>query len=48
MLTGNKIPFINENQNLKNAIKIISNKKLGVLIVTNKRKKSLALLQMEI
>ncbi len=39
MLTGNKIPFINENQNLKNAIKIISNKKLGVLIVTNKRKK---------
>ena len=33
MLKGKKIPFINENQILKNAIKIISNKKLGVLIV---------------
>ena len=36
MITGNKIPFINENQKMKNAFKIITNKKLGVLIVKNK------------
>ena len=35
MLTGNKIPFINENLKMKNALKIISNKKLGILIVRN-------------
>ena len=33
MLTGNKIPFINENSLMKQALKIISNKGLGVLIV---------------
>ena len=37
MSTGKKIPFINENLNMKNAIKIISNKKLGVLIVKNSK-----------
>ena len=36
MITGNKIPFINENQKMKDALKIITNKKLGVLIVKNK------------
>ena len=36
MVTGSKIPFINENQKMKNALKIITNKKLGVLIVKNK------------
>ncbi len=35
MLTKNKIPFINENQNIKKAIKIINLKKLGFLVVTN-------------
>jgi arabinose-5-phosphate isomerase len=30
MLTGNKIPFVKENLNMKSAIKILSNKKLGV------------------
>ena len=29
MLTKNKIPFINENQKMKNALKIINSKKLG-------------------
>jgi len=36
MLTKNKIPFINENQDMKIALKIITNKKLGMLIVRNK------------
>ena len=33
MLTGTKIPFVNEKLNMKSAIKILSNKKLGILIV---------------
>ena len=37
MLTKNNIPFINENSNMKNALKVITNKKLGTLIVTNKK-----------
>ena len=35
MSTGKKIPFIKENLNMRSAIKIISDKKLGVLIVKN-------------
>ena len=38
MLTKNKIPFVNENTNMKKALKIISNKKLGILIAQNKKK----------
>ena len=38
MVTGNKIPFINENSNMKKALKLISDKKLGVLIVVDKYK----------
>jgi len=37
MLTKEKIPFVNENENLKNTIKIINQKKLGVVIVKNKK-----------
>ena len=37
MLTKNNIPFINENSNMKKALKIITNKKLGTLIVTDKK-----------
>ena len=37
MLTGGKIPFVNENLKMKKAIKILSDKKLGVLIVRNKK-----------
>ncbi len=40
MLTGNKIPFVNENKKMKQALKIISSKKLGVLIVRNSNKKT--------
>ena len=46
MLTGNKIPFVNENLDMKNALKILSNKKLGVLVAQNKKKKLQGLLQM--
>tara|TARA_B100001063_G_scaffold48243_1_gene42084 strand:- start:261 stop:1232 length:972 start_codon:yes stop_codon:yes gene_type:complete len=37
MLTKNNIPFINENSNMKNALKIITDKKLGTLIVRDKK-----------
>ena len=37
MLTKNKIPFINENQIMKKALKIINLKRLGFLVVTNKQ-----------
>ena len=36
MLTGEKIPFVNENLKMKNALKILNKKKLGILIVQNK------------
>jgi arabinose-5-phosphate isomerase len=35
MLTKNKIPFINEDQTMKKALKIINLKGLGFLVVTN-------------
>ena len=38
MLTGNKIPFVNENIKMNIALKILSKKKLGILVVRNKRK----------
>jgi len=37
MLTENKIPFINEKSNMKEALKIITQKKLGTLIVKNNK-----------
>ena len=40
MITGKKIPFVNENLKMSRALKILSEKKLGVLIVRNKRKKT--------
>lgn len=40
MFIKNEIPFINENENLKKAIKIINLKKLGVLIARNKEGKT--------
>jgi len=39
MITGKKIPFVNENIKMKKAFKILSEKKLGILIVRNKNKK---------
>ena len=38
MITGNKIPFVNESLNMRKALQIISNKKLGTLIVQNNKK----------
>jgi len=38
MITGNKIPFVNETLNMKKALHIISSKKLGTLIVQNNKK----------
>ncbi len=38
MLTKNKIPFINENMSMTKALKIMTEKKLGTLIVRNKKK----------
>ena len=35
MLTKGKIPFVNENELMKNALKILNLKKLGFLVVVN-------------
>jgi arabinose-5-phosphate isomerase len=40
MIVGKKIPFVNENLNMKKALDVLSKKKLGVLIVINKQKKT--------
>jgi len=40
MLTGKNIPFVNENLKMKKALKILSNKKLGILIVIDKKLKT--------
>tara|TARA_Y100000590_G_scaffold249602_1_gene280413 strand:+ start:5475 stop:6455 length:981 start_codon:yes stop_codon:yes gene_type:complete len=37
MITGKKIPFVSEKINMKNALKIITEKGLGVLIIRNNR-----------
>ena len=38
MIIGNKIPFVSESLKMKKALQIISNKKLGTLIVQNNKK----------
>jgi len=40
MLVGDKIPFVDENISMKKALKVISMKKLGTLIVINKKKQT--------
>ena len=40
MLTGNKIPFINENLNMKKGLQILSRKKLGFLLIQDKYKRT--------
>jgi arabinose-5-phosphate isomerase len=35
MSTKNKIPFVNENEIMKNALKILNSKKLGFLVIIN-------------
>jgi arabinose-5-phosphate isomerase len=38
MLTGEKIPFVSENFDMSKALTILDNKKLGLLIIQNKKK----------
>ena len=40
MITGSKIPFVNENLKSSKALKILSEKKLGILVVRDKTKKT--------
>ena len=40
MITGNKIPFINENLNMKKGLQILSRKKLGFLLIQDKYKRT--------
>jgi arabinose-5-phosphate isomerase len=44
MITGKKIPFVNENMLMNKALKILSDKKLGILIVQNKQKKTVGVI----
>jgi len=44
MLIGNKIPFINENSLMKHALKRISEKGLGVLIIRNNKNSTIGIL----
>ena len=38
MIVGNKIPFVNEGVKMKKALQIISNKKLGILVIQDNKK----------
>ncbi len=40
MLTGNKIPFIDENLNMKKGLQILTKKKLGFLLIQDKQKRT--------
>ena len=40
MITGKKIPFVNQNTKMKKALEILTNKKLGILIAIDKNKKT--------
>ena len=44
MLKDKAIPFVNENLKIKDALKILSSKKLGFLIVRDRKKKSLGII----
>ncbi len=43
MITGKKIPFVNENLKMSKALKILTEKKLGILIVLNRKKKTIGI-----
>ena len=44
MLTGNKIPFVNENMQMSKALKILSEKKLGILLIRNKKRNTIGII----
>ena len=43
MIKGNEIPFVKENLKMDKALKILTKKKLGILIVLNKNKKTVGI-----
>ena len=44
MIKGKAIPFVNENMQFNKALKILTKKKLGILIVINKSKKTVGII----
>ena len=44
MIVGNKIPFVNESVKMKKALQIISNKKLGILVIQNNKKDTIGII----
>ena len=44
MVTGNKIPFVREDMLMSKALKVLSKKKLGILIVRNKKKNTIGII----
>ena len=44
MITGNKIPFVSEKLQVNKALKILSEKKLGILIIRDKNKKTIGII----
>ena len=40
MITGKNIPFVDENLKMSKALKVLTNKKLGVLVIRDKNKKT--------
>tara|TARA_Y100001970_G_scaffold260677_1_gene342999 strand:- start:734 stop:1699 length:966 start_codon:yes stop_codon:yes gene_type:complete len=44
MITGNKIPFVKENLKMNLALKTLSKKKLGILIVLNKKNDTIGII----
>ncbi len=44
MLAGNKIPFVGEKIKMKKALNILTEKKLGILIVRNKQKRTVGII----
>ena len=44
MIKGNKIPFVKEHFKMNKALKILTEKKLGVLVVLNKNNKTVGII----
>ena len=44
MIVGNKIPFVSTKLKMKKALNILSEKRLGILIVRNKHKKTVGII----
>ena len=44
MITGNQIPFVDENLKMDKALRELSKKKMGILVVLNSRKKTVGII----